>query len=327
MTGAALSAPAPRFVDAAAIDAALDWTYLIDELEAGHRVGRARIGDLLIADEATGAGPRKFYSRAAWLADGDFGLKTFTVFPDNPKASPPRPSVQGVMVLFDAATGAAAAILDGAAVTAWKTAADSALAARILARADAQTLLMIGAGAMARPLIEAHRAARPSIEKIRIWNRSPSRAAALAKALDLEGCDVAVAEDLEPAIRAADIVSCATLSRQALVRGAWLQPGTHLDLVGAFTPAMRECDDEAVRRSRIFVDCRETAIHKPGDLARPLAAGVISESDILGDLVDLLAGDATGRRRDDEITFYKNGGGAHLDLMTARAVVKRLAAA
>lgn len=312
-------AKAPRFISESEVNASLDWEYLIDALEEGHRAGRAKIGDLILNE-----GSKVFYSRAAWLADGDFGVKTFTVFPDNPNSDPPRPSVQGVMVLFDPAAGAARAIMDGAAITAWKTAADSALGSRLLSRKNARVMLMVGAGAMAKPLIEAHCAARPSISEIAIWNRSPARAEALAAALRLEGRSVSVAADLERAARRADVISCATLSTEPLIRGAWLKPGAHLDLVGAFTPEMRECDDEAVIRALIYVDARETALHEAGDLTRPIAAGVISQADIRGDLVDLLAGGAAGRQNEGEITLFKNCGGAHLDLMTARAVERRV---
>jgi ornithine cyclodeaminase len=264
--------------------------------------------------------------RTAWVTGLGVGLKAVTVFPDNPWRQPPLPSVQGEVLVFDEETGAAEALVDGAAVTAWKTAGDSALGADILARPDARTLLMVGAGAMAESLVRAHLAVRPGIETVRLWNRTIERARALADRLDDLGRTVSLALDLQAAVGQADVISCATMATEPIVAGAWLKPGCHLDLVGAYLPTMREADDEALRRGRIFVDCLETAVDPIGELADPIRREVIGARDIVGDLYDLVAGRG-GRMSADEITIFKNGGGAHLDLMVARHALAETAAA
>jgi ornithine cyclodeaminase/alanine dehydrogenase-like protein (mu-crystallin family) len=222
-------------------------------------------------------------------------------------------------VLFDHADGRPLAVIDGAGITAWKTAADSALGSRYLSRPDARCLLMVGAGALAGALIRAHRSVRPTIEQVLLWNRTPARAEALAAELGAEGLAVEVVADLAGAVARADIVSSATRTEQPLIRGAWLRPGTHLDLVGAFTATMREADDAALQRSKLFVDARESTLEHIGELKIPLARGLIGADDVIADLYDLAAGCAWQRAPDD-ITLYKNGGGAHLDLMTAIAI-------
>jgi ornithine cyclodeaminase len=202
-------------------------------------------------------------------------------------------------------------VLDATALTYRKTAADSALGSSLLSREDATTLAMIGAGALAPWLVAAHRAVRPSISRVLVWNRSPGKAAALAQAVGGEAVETA-----EKAVCAADIVSCATAATDPVVSGVWLKAGAHLDLVGGFSPEMRECDDEAVVRSRIFVDSRMFAIDQPGDLASPLARGVIGRDRIEADLFGLAQGYRVNRKASD-ITLYKNGGGGHLDLFAA----------
>jgi ornithine cyclodeaminase/alanine dehydrogenase-like protein (mu-crystallin family) len=301
------------------IDRALSWPALVEALDAGHRLGRGRTGDLLLKE-----GDDILLNRAAWKPGYGLGLKTVTGFFGNPGRSPPRPSVQGLFVLFDQEDGRPLAVIDGAGITAWKTAADSALGSRYLSRPDARRLLMIGAGAMARPLIRAHRSVRPGIERVTLWNRTPARAEALAAELRAEGLAVEVATQLADAVAAADVVSSATMSQEPLIHGEWLRPGTHLDLVGAFTTVMREADDVAIRRGRLFVDARETTIEHIGELTIPIARGIISAADVVADLYDL-AQSFAWRRAPGDITIYKNGGGAHLDLMTAIAIYRGLA--
>jgi len=193
---------------------------------------------------------------------------------------------------------------------------------KLLARPDARRMVMVGAGAMAGPLIRAHCAVRPSLAEVKIWNRTAARAEELADLLSGEGIAATAAEDLEAAVREADLVCCATMSKTPVIQGDWLRPGTHLDLVGAFNPEMREADDAAIRRARVFVDSRATTLEDVGEIAIPLASGVLKEADILGDLFDLCGkSPPTGRQSAQDITFFKNGGGGHLDLMTARHVV------
>ncbi len=208
-------------------------------------------------------------------------------------------------------------------MTPWKTAADSALGARFLAREDSRSLLMVGAGVMAPHLIRAHLAARPGIEEITLWNRTPQTARALAAALREQGFAAAASEDLEAAARRADLISCATGATEPLIRGDWLRPGCHLDLVGGFTPEMREADDEACRRAEIYLDSRWFTLGFCGDLTQPMERGILSESDIRGDLFELCQGQAAGRAADKDITLFKNGGGSHLDLMTGRHILDR----
>jgi len=303
-------------IDKAQIDRALSWPLLVDALDQGHRLGRGRTADLLLTE-----GEDALLNRAAWKPGYGLGLKTVSCFFGNPRRTPPLPSVQGLFVLFDPEDGRPLAVIDGAGITAWKTAADSALGSRYLSRPDARRLLMAGAGAMARPLIQAHRSVRPGIERVAIWNRTPARAEALARELDAEGLAVEVAGDLADAVGSADIISCATMSQEPLIRGEWLRPGAHLDLVGAFTATMREADDAAIRRGRLFVDARETTIEHVGELMIPIAKGVIRAEDVVADLYDLAAG-LPWQRTANDITLFKNGGGAHLDLMTALAIYR-----
>jgi ornithine cyclodeaminase len=242
------------------------------------------------------------------------GVKIVSVYPGNSGRG--LPSVTGAYLLLDGATGAPLAVIDGQALTLWRTAAASALAASCLARKDARRMVMVGAGALAPYLIAAHRSVRP-IEDVVIWNRTLARAGALAAQLKGAGHPVRAAADLEAAVRAADLVSCATLSSEPIVRGAWLGPGAHLDLVGAFTPKMREADDEAMRRARLYVDTRAGALKEAGDIVQPLQLGIIKETDIAGDLFDLCRGKVEGRRAAEEITLFKSVGTAIEDLAAA----------
>jgi ornithine cyclodeaminase len=244
-----------------------------------------------------------------------------SVYPDNAKAG--KPSVYGSYLLMSGDTGEALALIDGTALTAWRTAAASALAARYLAREDAAHLVMIGAGALAPHLVRAHCAVRP-IKRVTLWNRTRSRAVSTAFALSAAGIEPVIEDSLEAAVRIADIVSCATLSAEPLVRGQWLRKGAHVDLVGAFTPKMREADDDAVRRARIYVDTRAGAPKGSGDIAIPLKKKIIKPSDIAGDLFELCRGKAKGRRRKDEITLFKSVGTAIEDLAAAMLVWRQL---
>ncbi|MEJ1157388.1 ornithine cyclodeaminase family protein [Prosthecomicrobium sp. N25] len=256
------------------------------------------------------------------VADGALmGVKIVTVVPGN--AARGKASVVGAYVLLSGVTGEPLAVLDGTRLTLRRTAAASALAARHLARPDASRLVMVGAGALAPHLIEAHASVRP-IREVLVWNHRPEKAEALAARLDGRPWRVTATRDLAAAVAGADIVSAATLSAEPLVRGAWLRPGTHVDLVGGFTPEMRESDDEAVRRARIFVDTRAGALKEAGDIVRPLAAGVIAPEAVEADLFDLCAGRHPGRGSAEEITLFKSVGTALEDLAAARMVWSRL---
>jgi ornithine cyclodeaminase/alanine dehydrogenase-like protein (mu-crystallin family) len=260
----------------------------------------------------------------AWTmsASANFlGVKVVNVFPDNGRIG--LPSIHGTYLLMSGDTGETLAAMDGTRLTAWRTAAASALAADHLARPDAERLVMVGAGALAPFLIRAHASVRP-IRHAAIWNRNAERSVMLAAESAGYGVVVSAADDLEAAVREADVVSCATLSREPLVRGAWLRPGAHLDLVGAYNPAMRESDDEAVRRARIFVDTRGGALKEGGDIVQPLAAGVLDKADVEGDLFDLCRGTVDVVREAGDITLFKSVGTAIEDLAAAMLVWRKL---
>jgi ornithine cyclodeaminase len=303
-----------RFVDAAEVRRRLSFPVLIDALEAAHR--RAKI---TVLDGMLGSEKELYFARSAVDAGRFMASKLITSFPAN-LAGGKLPAVQAVCVLFDGSNGQPLAVIDGTEVTYWRTAADSGLGARLLAPRSPQTLLIVGAGQMSRWLARAHRTVRPSISRVLIWNRTPARAAEVAASLTQEGIPAAATADLDAAARIADVISTCTRSHTPLIKGANLKPGTHLDLVGGYTPQTREADDEAARRSVIFVDRRESAFHGVGDILSPIASGAIKESDVQGDLYDLVPGRIAGRRSPSDITFFKNAGGGHLDLMTCEVV-------
>ncbi|MCB1490462.1 MAG: ornithine cyclodeaminase family protein [Rhodobiaceae bacterium] len=260
------------------------------------------------------------FARGADPETGHIGIKMVTVFPDN--AEKALPAVMGLYLLLSGATGAPLAIIDGQALTVWRTACASALAASYLAREDAGRMLMVGAGALAPFLVRAHAAVRP-IREVAIWNRNPDKAHALARDLSRPDLKVTATEDLEAAAREADVISCATLSIEPLIRGEWLRPGTHVDTVGAFRPDMRETDDEVIRRARVFVDTRDGAMKEGGDIVQPLHSGVLAPDDIAGDLFDLCRKDRWGRVTAEEITYFKSVGTALEDLVAAELVYAR----
>lgn len=313
-----------HFIDAEAVDRVLDEVAVADSLEAMFRDGCEQPvrhhHDVAVPGEANAT----LLLMPAWRPGDALGVKVATVFPGNSDRG--LPAVMAQYLLLDAGTGAPLAIIDGARLTVWRTAAASALAARYLARDDAETMLMVGSGALAPMLIRAHRAARPSIRRVGIWNRNPAKAAALAAELAEAGIEAEGVPDLEAAAREADVISCATLSTEPLVKGAWLKSGAHLDLVGAFRPDMRESDDEAVRRATVFVDTRPGATKEGGDIVQPIAGGVLTPEAIAADLYDLCGGAHPGRRSAEEITLFKSVGAALEDLAAARLVAERAGA-
>jgi ornithine cyclodeaminase len=272
----------------------LTWAGVMDALETGHRLPRAEVRDILMY-----RGPDTLLSRAAWIDGLGQLVKTGTIFPGN---APARPTVNGTVTLFDDVTGEMSALLDFHLVTKWKTAGDSLLMARRLAPPQVRNILLVGSGTVARSMHDAYRSLWPDAA-FRVWSpRNPGR------------LGLPVADDLRAAVADADIICTATMATAPLILGDWLRPGQHLDLIGAYTPAMREVDDAAMARARIFVDARATTVHHIGDLMSPIASGAITEADVLADLYD---DPALWTRAPDDITIAKNGGGAHLDLMTA----------
>jgi ornithine cyclodeaminase/alanine dehydrogenase-like protein (mu-crystallin family) len=314
-----------RFFDGAAVDRALSYPALVDVLEAAFRTGAIAPLRHHHAIALDGRPEATLLLMPAWQASAPgaatagryLGVKSVTVFPDN--ASRGKPAVFGTYLLFSAETGETLAVMDAARLTAWRTGAASALASRYLSRPDSQRLVMVGAGVLAPQLIRAHASVRP-IREVAIWNRSAPRARDLAATLADTGLAITVADDLETAVRAADIVSTATISSEPLVRGAWLSPGTHVDCVGAYRPSMRETDDEVVKRARVFVDTRTGAFGEAGDILQPIKSGVIGKEAVLADLFDLTRGTSTGRQTPEEITLFKSVGAAIEDLAAAVAV-------
>jgi ornithine cyclodeaminase len=307
-----------KVVGEAELAAVLDERSLVECLREAFREGAAAPLRHRHSVPAAG-GEGALLLMPAWQPGRSLGVKVVTVFPGN--AARGLSAVQGAYLLLDAGTGEPLALLDGAMLTRRRTAAASALAATYLARPDSSTLVMVGTGSLAPHLVAAHAAARP-IREVRVWGRSPDKAAALAARLDRSGLHVVAAADLEAAVRSADIVSCATLSAEPLVRGAWLRPGTHLDLVGGFTPAMREADDDAVRRSRVFVDT-PAALEEAGDVVQPVKNGILLTADV-ADLFDLARGRRPGRTDAAEVTLFKSVGAALEDLAAARLAFERL---
>lgn len=249
----------------------------------------------------------------AWQPGAYMGVKLVSVFPDNHLRS--LPAIHGSYLLSSGRTGELLAVIDGGELTARRTAAASALAASHLARKDASSLLVVGTGRLSVNLVEAHSRVRP-ITEVMIWGRDRAKAEQAVSEARALGYAADVAEDLEAAARQADIISCATLSRAPLIRGAWLKPGSHLDLIGAFNKDMRESDDEAVRRARVFVDTRAGAFAEAGDLLQPMAAGVIDADHVVAELSALVGG-TEGRRSAEEITLFKSVGAALEDLAGA----------
>lgn len=312
-----------KYIDAQQVHKLLDYPSLVEALEQYHRQG-VEAAERMLLEQPTDTGKSAhFLIWPAWQRQQALGIKLATIFPDNETEG--LPSVQALYILFDGKTGQPTALIDGTALTLYKTAADSALGAKFLAPEDAQTLLMAGAGAMATHLIMAHKSVRPSLCKVLIWNRTTAKAEALAENLKLDDLRITATTDLEAAARKADVISCATMATRPIIRGKWLKPGTHLDLVGGYTRQMREADDEAVRRARVYVDSRWFTLDCCGDLTGPMESGVLTEDRIVADLFQLSQGERPGRQSPDEITFFKNGGGGHLDLMTARFLALRAA--
>lgn len=296
------------YLDRAALARLAPYGKLADHLCKSHQDPKAHIRRVVYSPPGA---EQVFLGLPAWQPGESLGVKLVTVFPENPRARG-MPSVQAVYVLFDGADGRPLAIMDGTELTYRKTSADSALGSRLLSRPDSRTLLMVGAGGLAPHLVAAHREVRPSLQRVWIWNRTRSKAETLAALVGGEAVD-----DLDRAVSSADIISTATMAPEPLISGRLLRPGTHLDLVGAFLPHCREVDDETIRRATIFVDSYDAAVHESGDLVIPLESGLITEQDIQADLFQLCRGDHPGRQGAKQITLFENGGGGHLDLMTA----------
>lgn len=259
----------------------------------------------------------------AWRPGARLGIKTVTIFPGNGTLG--RPGLHSLYTLFDATTGEPLAQIDGNEITSRRTAAAAALAASSLARDDATRLLVLGTGRVASLVPEAMRTVRP-IAQVQVWNHRHEGAQHLAASLREQGFDAQAANDLAAAVAWAEIVSAATLATAPIVSGAWLQPGAHLDLIGSFTPAMRESDADCFARARVFVDTEE-ALAKSGDVIAARAAGAFADNRLQATLAQLCRGERRGRATRDEITLFKAVGTALADLAAAELVFDAMLAA
>ncbi|MCT7378071.1 ornithine cyclodeaminase family protein [Chelativorans salis] len=291
----------------------LSWTEAVEALRVGHLRPKAQVADIFL-----GPANATLLSRGAFIDGLGYGVKSVSVFDQNPTHG--LPTIQGAMFVFEPKHGRLDAIIDSRLVTEFKTAADSVMGARFLARPDSKNLLIVGAGTVARSLVKAYRALFPGLERVSIWARRAEQSTALAREFEAEPFSVAAVSDLATAVTEADIITSATMAREPVLRGAWIKPGAHVDLIGAYKSDMREADDALISSGSLYVDSRETTIDHIGELTIPIASGVIAADAVMGDLYDLVHGRTDGRRSRDEITVYKNGGGAHLDLMIARYI-------
>ena len=286
-------------------DALLDWLGLTKALAEGHTLPKAEIGDTFLYRDLD-----TLLSRAAWINGLGMAVKTATIFPQNTD----KPAINGGVSLYSDSDGTLEAIIDFHLVTKWKTAGDSLLAALRLAPDNPRRILIVGAGTVAGTVRAAFGAGFPDAT-FSLWNRSPARADAFAKAHP----DVTVENDLETAVQAADIIVGCTMATTPWLRGDWLRPGQHVNLIGAYRPDMREVDDATLLKSRIFVDSFDTTVGHIGEIKIPLEEGTIARDKLLADYYDL----ASFTSEADDITFFKNGGGAHLDQMTSRYILDR----
>ncbi len=304
-----------QILDAEATRAALPFPALIEALRAmfvsGCEVPPRHVHRVPAAD---GQPAGTVLLMPAWRAGRRMGIKTINIFAGN--AALGLPGLHAVYNLFDARSGVPLAQLDGNEITTRRTVAASALAASYLALPQARRLLVVGAGRLAQWLPAAMQVVRPSLRQFAVWNHRPDGARALARQWQAAGLDAEAEPDLEAAVRRADIISCVTLATAPLVRGAWLSPGCHLDLIGGFTPAMREADGDCLRRARVWVDTEE-ALGKAGDLLQAMAEGAFGAAALQGTLAGLCGGRAGGRAAAGEITLFKSVGSALEDLAAA----------
>ena len=288
-------------------DPILSWKGLTDAIQVGHQLKKAEISDtFLYRNNDT------LLSRAAWIDGIGIAIKSATIFPGNKDFK--KPAINGAVNLFDDKTGELNAVIDFHLVTKWKTAGDSILAAKLLARRNSQNILILGAGTVAHSLRQAYGHVFPNAQFF-VWNRTSEHAEQFADKFS----NTKAVNDLQTAISAADIISAATMSNEPLINGKWLKPGQHIDLIGAYRPDMREADDRTLQRSNIFVDSFDTTIDHIGELKIPISRGVIRKENVISDFYNI---QAFRRSSDDEITLFKNGGGAHLDLMTANFILQ-----
>jgi ornithine cyclodeaminase/alanine dehydrogenase-like protein (mu-crystallin family) len=306
-----------RFYSAEQVHAALPYDALADAIAEALQAGVSaplRHAHVLSAADSLLLMP-------AWSegSDGAIGVKLVTALPAN--AAHGRATVNALYALFDRDSGEPRAVIEGEALTVRRTAAASLLAARYLARDDARSVLIVGTGRLASHLAQAHCVGR-RVDRVTIWGRNVQRAQALASKLRDEGVPAETVTDLQQAVGTAHIVSCATTATAPIVCGDWLKPGTHLDLVGAFKRGMREVDDVAVARSRVYVDTRAGALAEAADIIEPIERGIISRDDVIAELSELVTRKIGGRANAEQITLFKSVGTAIEDLAAARLLLK-----
>lgn len=312
--------PEPAFYAPSEVAALLPWPALIEAIErtvveAGATAPERTVHQVPVTDGADAS----LLLKPGWVVGDVIAVKAVTFFPDN--GAHGIPTVNAGVLLFDGQNGTLLGACDGNELTTRRTAAASAVAAKRLARPDATRLLIVGTGALSPMAVQAHAAVR-NFEAIEVWGRSRDKAAAVVTMLADEGISATAAPDLDEAVAAADVISCVTGATEPLVKGALLQEGAHVDLIGAFTPTMRESDDDVIRRANVWVDTRSDGV-LAGDLAVPLAAGLLTTDDIRGDLHDLISGASPGRSTATEITMFKSAGMALEDVAAARLVFGR----
>ncbi len=313
-----------RMIDAATVHRLLDWPGVIEALRQGHLRPAPKTARAVLDQPRADGQPDMLLALPTWQKDEALGVKIVTSFPQNVPLHG-LPTVDALYLLFSPETGKPLAVIDGEALIFRKTAADSALGASFLAPVRAQRLLMIGAGALAPYVVEAMLAVRPRLREIEIWNRTAHRAEELAARLRGQGHNATAVADLGGSMASADIVVAATMSETPLVEGAALKPGAHVNLIGSFTPQMREGDDTLLRRARIFVD-DYGCLDRSGEFVGPLARGLITRDDVLADLFRLCREGVPGDGTAGSVTLFKNGGAGHLDLFVASHLMKRAAA-
>lgn len=309
-------------IDADRVHELTDFAGLIAAFETAHRHGMPEKNDRTIYEVPnTDGAADALIILPAWQPQEGILVKLVTSFPNN-KARHGTPTVNSTYMFVDGKTGIPQAAIEGEAMIFKKTSCDSALGSKLLSREDAKEFLIIGAGGLAPYLVKAHLTVRPNLKRLKVWNRTRANAEAMSEKLATEGIEIAVMDDLDAAVAEADIITSATMAPTPLLKGALLRPGAHVDLIGSFTPQMREADDDVLRRATIFVDHRQTT-ERSGEFLGPLERGVITMDDVKADYFELVQGRRSGRQSADEITMLKNGGGSHMDYYAAKYLMDR----
>jgi alanine dehydrogenase len=309
-----------RFIDWDEVHRLADYPSVVDAIARMYAAGCDAMDRMIMTQPTSDGADGDFLMQPAWMRGRAFGIKIANVFPSNELRG--KPSILGVYVLFDGNTGELLACIDGPAETMIKTASNSAVASRLLARHDAEVMFMMGAGKLAPYLIAAHASVRP-IKRVMIWNRTAEKAQNLASHLNKPNLTVHAVTDRAAAAAESDLICCATYAAEPILKGAWLKPGSHVDLVGSYRPDLRESDDDVIRRAgRLYVDARFSTIGISGDVIEPIKHNILQTNDVT-DLFELAQGVQPGRKNADEITVFKSGGGGHEDLATAIMLYER----